>query len=228
MLAFLGLALLVRFDLLRAIDRAAARLANRLDGPWVELVGELLTETGRIELTLLLALATAALLWWQARWLAAAAVLLIFATVLVEVLSKELLFVPRSEVAEAVRAHPRRLPIAIVRIFADPDNAPYPSGHMARATFFCGLLAWAVAQRPRPGSCKIVIYAGMALFLTAMGITRITEGEHPFSDVVGGTLLAMALLPVAWWLLERDRAAHRRPHVSGRMSRSDRFRAPPS
>jgi len=158
---------------------------------------------------------------------AAAAVLLVFATVLVEFLTKELLFVPRSEVAEAVRAHPRRLPIAIVRIFADPDNAPYPSGHMARATFFCGLLAWAVAQRSRLGSCKIVIYAGMALFLTAMGITRITEGEHPFSDVVGGTLLAMALLPVAWWLLECDRAAPRGPHVSNRMSRSGHWRAPP-
>ena len=203
--AFLGLALLVRFELVRAIDRLAARLANRLDGPSVELVGELLTETGRIELTLLLALATAGLLWWRARRLAAAAVLLVFATVLVEVLSKELLFVPRSEVAEAVQTHPRRLPIAIVRIFADPDDAPYPSGHMARAVFLCGLLGWAVASRSRLRPFRVFVCVGIVLFLAAMGITRITEGEHPFSDVVGGTLLAMALLPVAWWLLERDR-----------------------
>lgn len=203
--AFLALALLVRFDLTRSLDRLAARVATGLEEPWVELLGELLTEIGRIELTLLLALLAAAVLWWRGRRLAAAAVLLVFATVLVEILSKELLFIPRSEVAEAVRTHPRRLPMAIFRIFADPDNAPYPSGHMARTAFLCGLLAWAVVTRPRLRTFRVPVSVGVVVFLLAMGLTRITEGEHPLSDVVGGALLAMALLPVAWWLLECDR-----------------------
>jgi membrane-associated phospholipid phosphatase len=43
----------------------------------------------------------------------------------------------------------------------------------------------------------------LVVFLAAMGFTRVSELEHPLSDVLGGALLALALLPWAWWLLER-------------------------
>jgi membrane-associated phospholipid phosphatase len=207
---FAGLALLVRFSLTARVDALAERVAARLDGPAVALVGGLLTELGRIEWTLLLAMIAAAWLWWRGQRPLSLAVLLIFATVAIEVLSKELLFVPRWEIEEAARAHPRRLPSEVVDLITYPNDAWYPSGHMARSVFLCGLVARLVGTRRRSGAAHFVLGAGMVLFLAAMGFTRITEGEHPLSDVIGGTLLGMALLPPAWWLIERDRGRIRR------------------
>jgi membrane-associated phospholipid phosphatase len=207
---FVGLALLVRFSLTARVDALAERVAARLDGPAVALVGGLLTELGRIEWTLLLAMIAAAWLWWRGQRPLSLAVLLVFATVVVEILSKELLFVPRWEIEEVARAHPRRLPSEVADLVTHPNDAAYPSGHMARSVFLCGLVAGLAGMRRRSGAAPLLLGAGMLLLLAAMGFTRITEGEHPMSDVIGGTLLGMALLPAAWWLIERDRGRIRR------------------
>jgi membrane-associated phospholipid phosphatase len=209
--AFVFLAILVRFSLTDRVDLLADRVAARLDGPRVQLVGELLTEIGRIEITLLCTTLLAVILWWRGRKPWALAVLLIFVTVIVEVASKELLFMPRREIAGALQSHPRRLPFEVIGLFADPRNAPYPSGHMARAVFLSGLALWIIATRVRSNALATSLLVSLLVFLGAMGFTRVSELEHPFSDVVGGTFLALALLPWAWWLLERGEQGRPRP-----------------
>lgn len=201
---FLVLAGLVRYSRTVGVDAAAERLAERLEPSWADRVGDILTEVGRVELTLAAAMAVAAVLWWRGRRLSAAALVLIWGTLVVEVVFKELLLVSMRDAAGALGPGPRGWPGGILRLLAEP-GAAYPSGHMARAVFLGGLVGWAAVARCRAPVVRLATLGAIMLFLGLMGFTRITQNEHPLVDVVGGLLLGGAFLPPAWWLCARDR-----------------------
>lgn len=89
-------------------------------------------------------------------------------------------------------------------------NESLPSGHATMAIVVIGtlvVLAWA----GRTPAHRVVMVLGAALWIGAVGYTRIYLGVHWFSDVlagwlVGGAWLALCVAAWSWW---RARPAHR-------------------
>jgi membrane-associated phospholipid phosphatase len=91
-------------------------------------------------------------------------------------------------------------------------NESLPSGHATMAIVVIGtlvVLAWAGHTPAR----RVVMVLGAALWVGAVGLTRIYLGVHWFSDVlagwlVGGAWLALCVAGWSWW---RARRAHEAP-----------------
>ncbi len=95
-------------------------------------------------------------------------------------------------------------------------NESLPSGHATMAVAVIGslvVLVWA----GRSATARAAIVAGAALWVGAVGLTRIYLGVHWFSDVLAGWLVGgawLALCATAWAALARRRALRGRARVS--------------
>jgi len=78
------------------------------------------------------------------------------------------------------------------------DTYSFPSGHAAGATLVYGVLAAYLAWRfPRRGA-RALVFAGAALMVALVCISRLVLGVHYMSDVVAG--VAWATIWVAAWV----------------------------
>lgn len=82
-------------------------------------------------------------------------------------------------------------------------NESLPSGHATMATVVIGSLV-ALAWAGRTTATRAALVALAALWIGAVGATRIYLGVHWFTDVVagwlvGGTWLAVCILVRVWW-----------------------------
>jgi undecaprenyl-diphosphatase len=72
----------------------------------------------------------------------------------------------------------------------------FPSGHAAGSLMVVGLLAWLLCRGLAPGWRGLIGAAALALVL-GIGAARVVLHVHYASDVLGGWLLAGALLVLA-------------------------------
>ncbi|MCK7626677.1 phosphatase PAP2 family protein [Streptomyces sp. RS10V-4] len=77
----------------------------------------------------------------------------------------------------------------------------FPSGHATTSALAAGILAWGVLHRTRPGRGRTWC-AVLALWAAGVGLTRVYLGVHWAGDVLGGWLLAGALLALALLLAD--------------------------
>jgi membrane-associated phospholipid phosphatase len=79
----------------------------------------------------------------------------------------------------------------LIKVFAPLNSPSFPSGHVLTATVFCGFFAFLVYTLVKPKGTRIVLVVGAIVFAILMGISRIYQGQHWFSDVMGGYLLGI-------------------------------------
>lgn len=71
-------------------------------------------------------------------------------------------------------------------------ESSYPSGHSGRTVFIAVLLLLFIYKSSLPIIVKFGLYGGITGYVVIMLISRIYLGEHWMTDVVGGSLLALA------------------------------------
>ena len=80
--------------------------------------------------------------------------------------------------------------------FGDPiltlASYSFPSGHVAGATLFYGVLAAYLCSRPGARPWRVAIVLTACAMVVLVGITRLYLGVHYFSDVVGAAAWSTA------------------------------------
>jgi len=76
----------------------------------------------------------------------------------------------------------------LVHVLNQLPSSGFPSGHVLAATTFCGFLAFLGYSLLKPGALRKALLVGFGLFILLMGLSRIYEGHHWFSDVMGAYL----------------------------------------
>lgn len=174
-------------DPLVRADQAFFNLAQSLRTPWGDRVMVLVTELGDGVVIALVALLVLVWLLWQRRWrtagywVAAIGFGQLAATMIKLILQ---------------RSRP------LVDLYGNGASVyAFPSGHATMSMVAYGFLAVLIAGKLPPGR-RWAPYAGAALLVAAIALSRLYLGAHWFSDVLGGLSLGLAwvcLLGIAYF-----------------------------
>jgi membrane-associated phospholipid phosphatase len=187
---------------LRTTDRqVSATMAHVWFEP-VHRVIQVLAVLGGVELTSLVAAALGVYIWRHGFRAEAWAVLAFPLVVLAEVFYKHLVYQPAPPEGVQHGDGP-----SLSSLFGQVSGAgSFPSGHMARAVFVYGLLAFVVIRMAEREWARRLAGPVAVLLLIAMAFDRIYLNVHWESDVIGGALLgALGLAGAIIWL-DRPRA----------------------
>jgi undecaprenyl-diphosphatase len=86
----------------------------------------------------------------------------------------------------------------------DEDSFSFPSGHSVFAAVFFGMLAvlaWRLARIASPW-VRAAIVTSCMLLMALIAASRVWLGVHYVSDVVGGAVLGLAWVALAWTIRE--------------------------
>ena len=179
---FVLLSALAGAGLTRGLDLATILAAQDFASPALDAAGTFFSSAGGLELTSLLVVGLAAVLFIRGRkGLAARFFVAFLVASIIEVALKT--FLPVPPVPERLVRAEDYAPL----VAAEP-TFPYPSGHMLRATMLLGA-AWLLTR-------SVLVLALCLALLVGMGASRVYMGVHWPSDVVGGALLGV--LALAW------------------------------
>lgn len=70
----------------------------------------------------------------------------------------------------------------------------YPSGHVGRTVYLASLLAFLISKSKASRLVKTAAFIFLAGIVGVMVVSRISLGEHWFSDTLGGAVLALAMV----------------------------------
>lgn len=86
----------------------------------------------------------------------------------------------------------------------------FPSGHTMGSTLLYGLLAMMIAHGCKSWSGRLLVFCTAALWIAAIGVTRIYLGAHYFTDVVAAVLAGLVWLTFCWTTVETFRRRRHR------------------
>jgi undecaprenyl-diphosphatase len=87
---------------------------------------------------------------------------------------------------------PRPIASQILRVTEHPGSTSFPSGHLIFITISAAVLMLCVGQRYLPSWARPIGWAAVVALVLATGLDRIYGGAHWPSDVLAGTLIAIA------------------------------------
>lgn len=143
---------------------------------------------GSAEITIGLCLVFAFFDLLRRRWLAIIGWMMIVPASLGEIFGKLMVFHP----GPPVLFHRSILPTTLPSFYIH-TNFSYPSGHMTRTIFIITVFASMMIFSSRNLPYRLVLLCGLGLLAFLMGLTRVYLGEHWLSDVLGGSLLGLAV-----------------------------------
>lgn len=161
----------------QAVDEAILRWLADVRIDWLDTVALQITALGNAATLIVVALSAAAILW-AARRKVSVALLLVSLTsgTLVTYALKFGFDRPRPRVGAPI---------------AEAITASFPSGHAMMAAVSYGTVAFLVG-RMAPGRVRWITWAGAALLVVLVGVSRLYIGVHYPSDVVAGWLGGIA------------------------------------
>lgn len=143
---------------------------------------------GSAEVTIGFCLVLALLASLRRRWLAIIGWLMVIPASLGEVFGKLVVFHPGPPVLFHRSILPTNLPSFYVH-----TNFSYPSGHMTRTIFIITVFVSVMIFSSKNFHYRFLVLCSLAALAALMALTRIYLGEHWLSDVIGGTLLGLAV-----------------------------------
>lgn len=172
------------------LDRGAENLVAPLHRGWLDALMIGVTHLGD-GLTLAVVVLTAlAVFRLRRRWRAAAVLGATFVAAFV-----------LSEGVKGVVDRPR--PEVPWRTIALPGSPSFPSGHALESMAVYGALALTVCGRLKRRRVRVLVLAfGVALSLL-IGFSRVYNGVHYLTDVLGGWICGLALVLLAAWVGRR-------------------------
>jgi len=90
--------------------------------------------------------------------------------------------------------------VDLVYVLREISMSGFPSGHVLTFTALCGFLAFLVYTLLKPSWGRTTLLATAFVLVILMGFSRIYQGQHWFSDVMGGYLLGSLWLALTIWL----------------------------
>jgi len=91
----------------------------------------------------------------------------------------------------------------LIHVFAQLPSSGFPSGHVLEFTAFGGFLAFLTFTLLKPSVVRGVLLAIFGAVIGLMGLSRIYQGQHWFSDVMGaylfGSLWLMLTIRMYRW-----------------------------
>ncbi len=112
-----------------------------------------------------------------------------------------------SGLVKLLAQRPRPSGSGIVVLQHIKDSFSYPSGHVLHATAAFGILLFLTYQVRRPHWWVYLVRALLIALIVLMGPSRMLEGEHWLSDVVGGLLFGglwlLVGIEVYYWARRR-------------------------
>ena len=126
------------------------------------------------------------ILFFGLQWEAMSAILAAGISTGINVLVKDLIQRPRPE-------NP------VIHVMSRLTDFSFPSGHVMFYVGFYGFLAFLAFTLLKPSLKRALILIVLSVLIGLVGISRIYEGQHWFSDVVGAYLLGtLTLLGIIW------------------------------
>jgi undecaprenyl-diphosphatase len=83
---------------------------------------------------------------------------------------------------------------SVVNVIATLNSYSFPSGHVMFYTGFFGFIVFLVFSLLKPSLKRTFLLAFLGLLIALIGISRIYEGQHWASDVLGAYLLGSLTL----------------------------------
>ena len=85
----------------------------------------------------------------------------------------------------------------LVHVFAQLHSSGFPSGHVLEFTCFAGFLGFLTFTLVKPSAGRSIVMAALGVLILLMGLSRIYQGQHWFSDVCGAYLLGSVWLALS-------------------------------
>ena len=101
-----------------------------------------------------------------------------------------------SALVKALVARPRP-GIDLVDVVHELSTSSFPSGHVLSTVSLCGFLAFLTFTLLKPSKTRTALLVFFGLLIALMGPSRIYQGQHWFSDVMGAYLLGSVWLALA-------------------------------